>query len=330
MNIKRIIFIITLISTLLSAQENSKFYASLELGLANIAFAKNHFFALRGENLPFKRKKNLDTDSNNAKGNSVAITFGTHLPITFAGANSIKIYSKVWHITAQASNTKNFKDNGVGKKYGWVELDNSNGFRTNTGNTLNTNIEQKLRHWGADILLSFEYALGDDASLSIFTGPSYRSNNQDTDIKGNIIGGSITVHLKDKISENLFGAKLGINYNLKFKNKWLLNMDFAISQYRKFATYTGAYTRYSFPFSTSVNRKLSDTQNSKGVDLDIQLGYKFAKQTYVSIYADYNYLSNVTQVSYGSGPTDPAGGVLSLSNDEQSSLVYGLRLNYMF
>ncbi len=331
MNIKRIIFISTLISTLLSAQEASKYYASIESGFANIAFVKNHFFASRGER-NYERKSNLNTDFDIANGNSFAVTFGTNFPLTFAGANSMKIYTKVWHMAAKASSSSNFKDNGPNEQYGWIMLDNSKGVGTiTTNNVLKTNIEQDLKYWGADILFSLEYTLGEDAYFSIFAGPSYRSNHKDTNIKGNFMGDSPTVNLKEKISENLFGAKLGINYNLKFKKKWLLNMDFAISQYRKFATYKGAYTHYFAPNYTNINRKLSDTQSSSGVDLGIQVGYKLTKQTYISIYANYNYLSNVTQVSYGSSlQTDPTASVLSLVNDKQFSSVHGLKLNYMF
>jgi hypothetical protein len=298
-------------------------YGSVEVGVSHIDYPKNRFFADRGEASPFTRNYNLDTEDNDAYGRAISGALGTRLPVALMRADGMRIELRGGRTDADQTSLRSFTDPGAGVRYGWVALDNSTGFGTPDGATLLTRIRQKIDYWGADLLLAFDYKLGDAASWSFLVGPSYKSLDQDTHIDGTI---SSVVALTESLSTHYRGIKLAAQYDRRLNDLWSMSAGFAASPYRAHATYRALYV----VSPTTINRTLSDKSDALGLDARLEFSRRLSGRIRVAAFGEVSHLSDVPRVSYGSVPTDLAGGVLALASGRQTTWILGIRLGSSF
>jgi len=299
-------------------------YGAVGAGVARIDYPENGFFADRGEAPPFTRNFNLDTDKGDAYGAALEGTFGVFLPNTIANADAARLEIQGFLINADRTTHRSFSDTGAGMRFGWVLLDNSTGFGSPDAATLTTRIKQDIDYWGADVMFLLDYGVGPNTSWSFQVGPSFKRLDQDTDATGDI---STTVSLEDRLSTDFRGARMGGRYNRDLNNLWSVSMDASVSKYWTKVDYQGSYVDSSPNAQTA---SLSDSDDALGLDLRLEVSRKISKGMKLSAFGRVNYLSDVPQVSYGSVPTDPSNGVLSLTSDHMTALVIGVQLSGSF
>jgi hypothetical protein len=302
---------------------SGRLFGSVEVGVAHFAYPRNQFFADRGEASPFTRNYNLDADDGDAYGRSIAGVIGSALPLALAHADQVKVELQGWRMDADQTSNRSFVDPGAGVRYGWVQLDNATGFGTPNGDTLVTRIRQDLTYWGSDLLAAFEYTLGPDASWTWLIGPSYRSLDQDTNISGEITtSGTLT----ETLSTRFRGGRIGARYDRQLAGDWSLSAGGSASYYRSDADY---HAVYDVP-PTLITRSLSARDNVLGLDARMEVARRIKGSMKIAAYGELSHLSDVPRVSYGSVPTDPAGGVLALTNGGLTTWVLGVRLSGAF
>lgn len=297
---------------------------SLQAGPAWIAYPENHFFATRGEAAPFSRGRDLDTDDGVAGGRSIGGAVAVSLPIGQGGAWTAGVELHARWTNAHERTTRRFLDPGAGVRFGWVALDNSTGFGTPDGATLVTTVRQEIDIWTSDLLLAVEHAPGASGRWRGYLGPSLRLVDHDTDIAGRITS---TVSVKEGLSTDLVGVKLGAAYRRRFASAWTGEFDLSLSRYWTDVAYR---SRYVDSGGRNVRRTLTDNDTTLGFDLGAEVGREIVEGVRVSAFGSLGYLSTLPRVSYGSVPTDPAGGVLSLTTDDQMSWALGLGVNVRF
>lgn len=299
-------------------------YGSVGAGVARIGYPDNQFFADRGEAAPFARNSNLDTDKGNAMGTALDARIGTSLPFTIGKSDATRIELQGFWVNADRSTSRRFTDAGAGMRFGWVHLDNSTGFGTPNGGTLNTTVKQDLNYWGADAMLLVDYKVGSNASWSLQAGPSLKRLNQDTDATGTI---STRVTLQERLSTDFRGFKIGAKYSRDLNADWFVCLDASLAKYWSKAEYRASYVDTT---PAMVSASLDKNDSAVGIDLRFELGYKLTDTVKVSTFAQINYLSDVPRVNYGSVPTDPGNGVLSLTSGKLTTTEFGIQFSGSF
>ncbi len=306
-------------------------YGAIGAGVARIDYPESQFFADRGEASPFTRNYNLDTDKGYAHGVSVDGRLGTFLPGTIGGADAVRIEIQGFGVDANRSTNSFFSDTGAGMRFGWVELDNFSGFGTPNGSSLTTKIKQDIDYWGFDVPLLLDFGMGQNASWSFQVGPSFKRLDQDSDATGTIRdgGGANTtiVTLDDRLAVEFRGLMVGARYNRELNQQWSVSLDASMARYWSKMDYDSTYID---GINATQTASLNESDDALGVDLRLEVGRKLSSGLKVSAFGQINYLSDVPQVSYGSVPTDPGNGVLSLTSDDMTTLVLGLQVSGSF
>lgn len=299
-------------------------YGSIGAGIAQVDYPNSQFFADRGEAAPFARNYNLDADKGNAYGMALDAHLGTLLPVSLGQADATKIELRGFRVSADQTTSRSFNDAGPGMRFGWVELNNSTGFGTPDGSTLNTTIRQDVEYWGADAILLVENGLGSHGSWSIQAGPSFKRFGQDTDATGTI---ATSVTLNDRLSTDFRGVRLGAAYKREIDSLWSVSLDASLAKYWTKTKYRSHYVDTAFnDLTASMDMKSASLR----VDLRLELTRKLSNGLELSGFGQINHLGKVPQVSYGSVPTDPANGTLSLVNNDMTTLVIGIQLSRAF
>lgn len=306
-----------------SRAEGRGIYVDLDGGFSHINYPQNKFFAKRGESSPFTRQANLDTESGGVDGNLQGAGVGVHLPFGMAASNGARLEWRGWRMHASASNAASFMDTGAGVRYGWVMLDNSTGYGTPDGMTLDTSVKQSIDFSGNDLLFLLDYGTDKSASWAIYAGPSVKSLRQDTEIQGRII---TPVTLNDSLSTDYRGVRFGAKYIHPLDEAWKASVDISGSYYRYKASYHGVYE----DGAAGIQRRLRSDKDAIGCDVRLDLIRKIASNVSLSIFGGLGYLSEVPQVDYGSVPSDPAHGTLSLGSDKLLTWTLGLKLQANF
>lgn len=299
-------------------------YATVEAGVARIDFPTNRFFAVRGEAAPFARTANLRTEDDDARGNSLGGSLGIHLPGNPAGSAAMRLELRAWSIDAEVTNRASFVDPGPGVRYGWVTLDNSTGFGTPNGTVLKATIAQQFDYRGGDLLFLLDYKHRERNKWTLYAGPSIKSLDQKTEING-VITTSVT--LAEKLSTDFKGMKVGVRYEHQFDDHWDGVVDLSASSYRSTTKYRGNYADST---GNSAHAELREKDHALGLDARVEVSRRIHEAVKVSAIVGLGHLSDVPRVSYGSVPTDPERGVLSLTSASQSTWFFGIGLNGSF
>jgi len=101
-----------------------------------------------------------------------------------------------------------------------------------------------------------------------------------------------------------------------------MSAGFAASPYRAHSTYRALYV----VSPTTISRALSDKSDALGLDARLEFSRRLSERIRIAAFGEVNHLSDVPRVSYGSVPTDPAGGVLALASGKQTTWILGVSL----
>ena len=306
-------------------------YGTIGAGVVAMDLPENNFFADRGEANPFTRNYDLDTDDGRAYGAAVDGRIGTYLPVAIGHYADSRVALPGFWLNANSDNNAFFSDTGAGMRFGWVELNNSNGFGTPDTSTLTTKIRQDVVYWGFDVPVLMDFGMGPAASWSFQVGPSFKRLEQDTDAHGDIrnAGGSITtqVSLDDRLSTDFRGLMFGARYNRDLNSYWSVSVDASVAKYWSRVDYDGKYVD---SFNATQNASVQESDDAVGVDLRLEIGRKLSSGLKVSAFGQINHLSDVPQVNYGSVPADAGNGVLRLESDDMTTLILGVQLSGSF
>jgi len=296
----------------------------VDAGVAYMNYPANRLFAIRGEAAPFTRGPDLATDDGDANGVYFSGGLDYELKSALFGSRSTSIGIRGNYADVSSNTSASFVDPGPGTRFGWVALDNTGGFGTPDGETLTTSTRRVISSYTIDIPITLEYEHWSSGSLKVRFGPSYRNVQQESAVDGSITS---TVSLNENLETDYLGATLGVAADFPVTSQLTASVDMAISLYGADTDYRG---RYVSSGPTSISRNLEDSEFAYSIDLRLGLDYQFNQNTKVGMFVGINYLSYAPVVSYGSVPTDPDGGVLSLNDDNLLTVTGGLSVSIRF
>lgn len=284
---------------------------SVEAGVSYLSLPQNQFFAHRGEGAPFARLNNLETGEDANFGNNVRLSSDYELVEPIGGMASLGLRGS-WEQLA-TNEARSFYDAGAGQRYGWVVLDNSNGFGTANTDTLRTDIDRDFKFFGVNLVAGAPVGTFNDFSLKALVGPSYKRLNEKTRAFGGMVNAAGTLvsstTLYETINTDYTGASLGLAAKGRIAPSWTLGLEGLLSLYKAKAHYRGSYSDSAGRSAVSqLNRKFK----AQGANLAVDLRYQIASNISVGMSVKGEYLSEMPQMNYGSVPTDTASGVLRI------------------
>ncbi len=300
-------------------------FAVVEVGPALLNMKETQFFIQRGENSPFAKEAVLDTGSSWSQGGYIGGEFGHSFDLNKWGFDQYTVSLAADWTRTETDSSSSFYDTGAGVRFGWVTLDNSNGYGTNNGNTLTTMTDRQFDYGGATVLISGTKKLGDRLDLTLGAGPSFRRLLEKNKYHGEIGGGSQVDHNENLTTNYLGGAvKASVSGNLTHDLKGSVSGQIGI--YRADSSFNAQQTISSNHYSETRSRSLM----SYSSDVKGTLSYALDEYWTLSGFGRLTYLSNVPTVNYGSSPQDTANGKLRLEEDSLLGINVGLSLAARF